>query len=106
MLRARTGSYEVHDELGLRRLTVWLTTAQCTEYLNRWAAVVNGLTPQVVSMARRLTVEGYEGYAHINDAAAWKAIAPEDQEEIRERMAADFEAPRSRQKRQLPEGPQ
>ena len=91
LLRARMGSYEVHDELGLRRLTVWLTTAQCTEYLNRWAAVVNGLTPQVVSMARRLTVEGYEGYAHINDAAAWKAIAPEDQEEMRERMAADFD---------------
>ena len=36
LLRARTGSYEVNDELGLRRLSVWLTTAQCTEYLNRW----------------------------------------------------------------------
>ena len=79
------------DELGLRKLVVWLTTAQCTDYLNRWAAVVNGLTPQVVSMAGRLTAEGYKGYAHISDAAAWKAIAPEDQEEIREGMAADFE---------------
>ena len=49
------------------------------------------LTPQVVSMAGRLTAEGYKGYAHISDAAAWKAIAPEDQEEIREGMAADFE---------------
>ena len=45
LLRARTGSYEVSDELGLRKLVVWLTTAQCTDYLNRWAAVVNGLTP-------------------------------------------------------------
>ena len=47
--------------------------------------MVNGLTPQVVSMAGRLTTEGYEGYEYIRDAAAWRAIAPEDQEEIRER---------------------
>ena len=77
LLRARTGSYEVNDELGLRRLSVWLTTAQCTEYLNRWAAVIIGLTPQVVSMARRLTAEGYKGYAHISDAAARECKPPE-----------------------------
>ena len=72
LLRARTGSYEVSDELGLRRLVVWLTTAQCTDYLNRWAAVVNGLTPQVVSMAGRLTAEGYKGYESGGDGQ-WAA---------------------------------
>ena len=92
LLRARTGSYEVNDELGLRRLSVWLTTAQCTGYLNRWAAVINGLTPQVVSMARRLTAEGYKGYAHIGDAAAWRAIAPEDQEDEDDELRGAFGA--------------
>ena len=42
-------------------------------------------------MAKRLTSLGYTGYRHIRDAASWAAIAPEDQVDLRERMAADFE---------------
>ena len=91
LLRARTNGYEVNEWQLAGTLPMWYGTAQCTEYLNRWSAVINGLTPQVISMAKRLTSLGYTGYRHIRDAASWAAIAPEDQVDLRERMAADFE---------------